>query len=80
MVREIGGEMLFTKITRPHTPRMVSFSPGLFKTIPRGSLLVCDNVLLEQLQLAITRAVEDNSFHRCGVVLVVDEETLHSEE
>ena len=80
MVGEIGGEMLFSKITRPHTPRMVSFNPGLFKTLHRGSLLICDNVLLEQLQLAITRAVEDNSFHRCGVVLVVDEETLHSEE
>ena len=80
MVDEIGGEMLFSKITCPHTPKMVSFNPGLFKTLPKGSLLVCDNVLLEQLQLAITRAVEDNSFHQCGVVLVVDEETLHSKE
>ena len=59
---------------------MVSFNPGLFNTLPRGSLLICDNALLEQLQLAITRAVEDNTFHRCGVVLVVDEETLRSEE
>ena len=63
MVGEIGGEMLFSKITRPHTPKMVSFNPGLFRTLPRGSLLVCDNVLLEQLQLAITWAVEDDSFH-----------------
>jgi hypothetical protein len=35
---------------------------------------------LEQLQLAITRAVEDGSFHRFGVVLIVDEETLNSEK
>ena len=75
MIGEIGGELLFTKITRPHTARMVNFSPGLFKIIPKGSLLVCDNNLLEQLQLTVTW-----SFHRCGVVLIVDEETLNSEE
>ena len=61
MVGEIGREMLFAKITRPYTPKMVSFNPGLFTTLPRGSLLVYDNVLLEQLQLAITRAAEDNT-------------------
>ena len=80
MIGEIGGELLFTKITRPHTARMVNFSPGLFKIIPKGSLLVCDNNLLEQLQLTVTRAVEDGSFHRCGIVLIVDEETLNYEE
>ena len=80
MISEFGRELLFTKITRPHTARMVNFSPGLFKIIPKGLLLVCDNNLLEQLQLTVTRAVEDGSFHRCGVVLIVDEETLNSEE
>ena len=80
MVGEVGGDMLFSKVTRSHTPRMVSFNLGLYSTPPRGSLLICDNVLLEQLQLTITRAVADGTFHRCGVVLVIDEETLHSEE
>ena len=80
MIGEIGGELLFTKITRPHTARMVIFSPGLFKIIPKGSLLVRDNNLLEQLQLTVTRSVEDGSFHRCGVVLIVDKETLNTEE
>ena len=64
MIGEIGRELLFTKITLPHTARMVNFSPGLFKIIPKGSLLVCDNNLLELLQLTVTRAVEDGSFHR----------------
>ena len=80
MIGEIGGELLFTKITRPHRARMVNFSPGLFKTIPNGSLLVYDNNLLEELQLTVTRAEEDISFHRCGIVLIVDEDTLNSEE
>ena len=80
MVGEVGGDMLFSKVTRPHTPKMVSFNLGLFTTLPRGSLLICDNVLLEQLQLTITGAVADGTSHRCGVVLVIDEETLHSEE
>ena len=59
MIGEIGGELLFTKITRPHRALMVNFSPGLFKTIDKGSLIVCDNNLLEELQLTVTRAVED---------------------
>ena len=79
MIGEIGGELLFTKITRPHRALMVNFSPGLFKTIDKGSLIVCDNNLLEELQLTITRVVEDGSFHRCDIVLIIDEDTLNSE-
>ena len=80
MVGEVGGDMLFSKVTRPHNPKMVSFKPGLFSTLPKGSLLICENVLFEQLQLTITRAVDDGSFHCCGLVLVIDEETLSLEE
>jgi hypothetical protein len=80
MVGEVGGDMLFSKVTRPHIPKVVSFKPGLFTTLPKGALLICDNQLFEQLQLTITRAVDDGSFHRCGLILVIDEETLSSEQ
>ena len=79
MIGEIGGDLLFTKITQQHKALMVNFSPGLFKTIDKGSLIICDNTLLETLQLTVTRAVEDGSFHRCGVVLIIDEDTLNSD-
>ena len=39
---------------------------------------ICDNVLLEKLQYTVTRAVEDGTFHRCGVLLIIDEEMLNS--
>ena len=44
-----------------------------------SSILVCialrkDNVLLETLRCTVARAVEDGTFHRCGVVLLIDEE------
>ena len=59
MIGEIGGDLLFTKITWPHKALMENFGPGLFKTINKGSLIICDNTLLETLQLTVTRAVED---------------------
>ena len=79
MVGEVGGE-IFSKVTRPHIPKVVSFKPGLLTTLPKGALLICDNQLFEQLQLTVTRAVDDGSFHRCGLILVIDEETLSSEQ
>ena len=71
MIGEIGGDLLFTKITRPHKALMVNFGPSLFKTIDKGSLIICDNILLKTLQHTVTRAVEDGTFHRCGVVLLM---------
>ena len=44
-----------------------------------GSLIVCDNVLLETLRYTVARVVEDGTFHRCGVVLHIDEEVLSSD-
>ena len=79
MIGEIGGDLLFTKVTRPHKALMVSFGPSLFQDIDKVSLIVCNNILLETLQYTVTRAVEDGTFHRCGVVLVIDEETLSSD-
>ena len=79
MIGEIGGDLLLMKVTRPHKAMTVSFGPTLFQDINKGSLIICDNVLLETLQYTVTRAVEDGTFHRCGVVLVIDEETLSSD-
>ena len=78
MIGEVGGDLLFTKVARPHKALMVSFGPSLFQDIDKGSLIVCDNVLLKKLQYTITRAVEDGTFHRCSLLLVIDEETLSS--
>jgi len=66
MIGEVGGDLLFTKIARPHKALMLSFGPSLFQDIDKGALIVCDNVLLEKLQYTVTRAVEDGTFHRCG--------------
>ena len=79
MIGDIGRDLLFTKITRPHKALMVNFGPGLFKTIDKSSLIICDNTLLEKLQLTITKAVEDGTFHRCSVVLIIHEDTLSSD-
>ena len=73
------GDLLLTKITRPHKSMAVNFGPDLFQQIDEGSLIVVDNVLLETLRSTVARAVEDGSFHRCGFVLLIDEEVLSSE-
>ena len=52
MIGEIYGDLLFTKVTRPHKAMMLSFGPSLFQDIDKGSLIVC-----------VTRAVEDGTFH-----------------
>ena len=79
MIAEQGGDLLLTKITRPHKAMSIGFGPTLFRDIDKGSLIVCDNVILEALQYTVTRAVEDGTFHRCGVVLIIDKEALSSD-
>ena len=81
MFSEAGGDLhlLLTKITRPHKTVAVGFGPDMFKQIDEGSLIVADNVLLETLRYTVARAVEDGTFHRCGVVLLIDEEVLSSD-
>ena len=78
MISEVPGDLLLTRITRPHKAVAVSFGPNMFKEINEGSLIVVDNVLLETLRYTVARAVEDGTFHRCGVVLLIDEEVLSS--
>ena len=79
MFSEGGGDLLLTKITRPHKAVAVGFSPDKLKQIDEGSLIMVDNVLLETLRYTVARAVEDGTFHRCGVVLLIDEEVLSSD-
>ena len=79
MIAEVGGDLLLTRITRPHKAVAVGFGLTMFQEIDEGSLIVCDNVFLETLQYTVTRAVEDGTFHRCGVVLLIDEGALSSD-
>ena len=52
----------------------------MFFTLQAGSLLVADCRLLKNLQDATVRAVQDGSFKRCGLVLLVDAKTLDSSD
>ena len=46
MIPEVGGDLLLTRITRPHKAVAVGFGPTMFQEIDKGSLIICDNVLL----------------------------------
>ena len=79
LLKDAGGDVLLAKISNPHKSMAVTFGPGMFQRIDEGSLIIVDNILLETLQDAVARAVDDGSFRQCGVVLLVDEEVLSSE-
>ena len=66
LLTDAGGDVLLTKISTPHKSMAVTFGPGMFQRIDEGSLLIVDNILLETLQDAVARAVDDGSFRRCG--------------
>ena len=70
---------MLAKIPSPHKIVQLTFQPGMFSTIEACSLLVVDNVFLENLWDAAARAVQDGSFRRCGLVPLVDAQTLHSD-
>ena len=73
LLAEAGGDILLVKIPSPHKTMQLTFGPGMFTNIEEGSLLVIDNHLLENLWDAVTRAVQDGSFRRCGIVLLVEQ-------
>ena len=52
----------------------------MFINLQAGSLLVVDCVMLENLRDATARAVQDGSFRRCGLVLLVNTKTLDSSD
>ena len=58
MSAEVGGDLLLTKITRPHKAVSVGFGSTMFQEIDKGSLIICDNILLETLRYTRTRAAE----------------------
>ena len=80
LLSEAGGDILLAKIPSPHKIVQLTFQPGMFSTIEEGSLLVANNIFLENLRDAAVRAVQDGSFRRCGLMLLVGAETLDSSD
>ena len=80
LLSEAGGDMLVAKIPIPNKIEQLKYQPGMFFTLLAGSLLVADCRLLENLWDATVRAVQDGSFKRCGLVLLVDAKTLDSSD
>ena len=78
LLADAGGDVLLRKIPSPHKSMQLTFGPGMFAQIDEGSLLMVDNHLLETLRDAVVRAVDDGSFLRCGIALLVGEEVLGS--
>ena len=72
--------MLLMKIPSPHKSMQLTFGPRMFHNIDKGSLLIVNNYLLETLRDAVARAVDDGSFRRCGIVLLVGEDVLGSDD
>ena len=72
--------MLVAKIPSPNKMKQLKFQPGMFFNLQAGSLLVADCRLLENLWDATIRAVQDGSFKRTGLVLLVDAKTLDSSD
>ena len=79
LLTDAGGDVILMKIPTPHKSMAVTYSPGMFQHIDEGSLIIVDNILLETLRDAVAHAIDNGSFRRCGVVLLVDEEVLSSE-
>ena len=69
LLSEAGGDILLAKIPSPHKIVQLTFQPGMFSTIEAGTLLVVNNVFLENLRDAAARVVEDRSFRRDGADL-----------
>ena len=67
LLSEAGGDILLAKISSPHKIVQLTFEPGMFTSIKDGSLLVANNLLLENRRDAVVRAAQDSSFCRCGL-------------
>ena len=80
LLSEAGSDMLVAKIPSPSKMKQLKLQPSMFFTLQAGSLLVADCRLLKNLQDATVRAVQDGSFKRCGLVLLVDAKTLDSSD
>ena len=49
LLSEASGDILLAKIPSPHKIVQLSFQPEMFSAIEEGSLLVADNIFLENL-------------------------------
>ena len=61
LLSEAGGDILLAKIPSPQIVQL-TFEPCMFTGIEEGSLLVADNLLLENLRDAVVRAAQKDSF------------------
>ena len=80
LLSEAGGDILLAKIPSPHKIVQLTFQPEMFSAIKEGSLLVADNIFLENLLDTAVRATQDDSFRRCGLLLLVGVEVLDSSD
>ena len=80
LLSEAGGDMLVARIPNSNKIDQWKFQPVMLNNLQAGSLLVVDCVMLENLRDATARAVQDGSFRRCGLVLLVDTKTLDSSD
>ena len=62
LLSEAGGDIVLAKIPSTHKIVQLTFQPGMFNAIKEGSLLVADNIFLENLRDAAVRATQDGSF------------------
>ena len=56
------------------------FEPGMFVNLQPGTLFVVDCGMLGNLRDAAARAIEDGFFQLCGLVLLIDTQTLNSSD
>ena len=78
---EFGGPLMFGKLTRPFTATSTDYSlPTMFKDIKRNALLIVDNTMLYTLVNAVPAVVEGGYFHRCGVVVLIDNIVLNNKD
>ena len=78
LLSQIGGELLLSKLNSP--VHQVKYLPGMYNEISPGAMLVVDGRLADQLRDAMIRAVQQGSFKRIGVLVLLDKRTLVSKE
>ena len=71
---------MLAKIPSPHKIVQLTFQPEMFSAIKEGSLLVADNIFLENLLDTAVKATQEDSFRRCGLLLLVGAEVLDSSD
>ena len=73
LLSQIGGELLLSKLNSP--VHQVKYLPGIYNEISPVAMLIVDGRLADQLQDATIRAVQQGSFKRIGVLVLLDNMT-----